>query len=76
MKSDLKFNLPTEMVLDKKIQQFKEDEEKMQEMNFFVDNVLNDAEKEAQRQLDQKLVGLPFISRKVAQLYDYVLSIE
>jgi len=54
MKPELQFTLPIESSVEYRIQQFKDDEEKMQDMCIFIENLLSDAQNEAQRQLDIK----------------------
>lgn len=69
MKSDIKFNLPnTETTLEEKVQQFKEDEEKMQDMHSFMDGLLTEAAEEAQRRQDIKLVRGYWLIKKYKYL--------
>lgn len=58
MRPDLQFNLVAETnQLDDRIQQFKEDEEKMLEIQDFVNGVLSEAELEVEKKMEIKLVS-------------------
>lgn len=56
MRSELQFNLEDDQSLERKMMEFKANEEKMIEMNKFVDDVLIDAQAQAQRQCEAREV--------------------
>lgn len=56
MNLDIQESRSLQYDIDSRIAEFKQDPDKMSDMNFFVDDVLNEAQKSAEDKLQEKLV--------------------